>query len=225
MIGNAWWMHLIWVLGAGVVGFGITAIFAGLLRLKRGWLVLAYAVIGGAFLYAYFDWSEIDLVDSVRQHWLMGVAGAVVVGFVTVRNVLSQPRSPRSQGGRLILDLLWFGLVYGALDGILLSVMPFLASWQAFSELGWLGSGAGTVAAALVGLLGSSYVATTYHLGYPEFRGREVALPILGNAIMTLGTILTRNPLTAALSHVAMHMAAVVHGMEATVQLPPHYDA
>ena len=66
-------------------------------------------------------------------------------------------------------------------------------------------------------------MAGAYHLGYPEFRGSEVALPILGNDIMSLGTILTANPLTAALSHAAMHVAAVLHGMEATIQLPPHY--
>jgi hypothetical protein len=48
-------------------------------------------------------------------------------------------------------------------------------------------------------------------------------MPILGNAIMSLGYILTRNPLSAALSHAAMHIAAVLHGMEATTQLPPHY--
>jgi hypothetical protein len=74
-----------------------------------------------------------------------------------------------------------------------------------------------------VGLLGSSFVAAAYHLGYPEFRGSEVVMPILGNDIMSLGTILTGNPLTAALSHAAMHVAAVLHGMEATIQLPPHY--
>jgi hypothetical protein len=101
--------------------------------------------------------------------------------------------------------------------------MPLLAIWRAFSDLGWVGSWLGTVGAAVVGLLASTYVAAAYHLGYPEFRGSEVAFPILGNDIISLGYILTRNPLTAALSHAAMHVAAVLHGREATIQLPPHY--
>jgi hypothetical protein len=101
--------------------------------------------------------------------------------------------------------------------------MPLLATWQAFSELGWLSSWAGAVGAALVGLLASTYVTTTYHRGYPEFRGAAIGMPILGNELMSLGMILTRNPLTAAMSHAVMHVAAVLHGMEATIQLPPHY--
>jgi hypothetical protein len=216
-------MYLLWVLAAGVVGFGISAVFAGWLRLKRGWVVLAYASIAGAFLYAYFGWSQIRLVAALRERWLLGLTGAVVVGFLMVRNVLSQPSSPRSEGAQLIFDLLWHGVVYGVLDGVFLSVMPLLASWQAFSELGWMGSWLGAVGAAVVGLLASSYVTAAYHLGYPEFRGSGVIMPVLGNDIMSLGTILTQNPLSAALSHAAMHVAAVLHGMEATVQLPPHY--
>jgi len=223
MIGNEWWIHLLWVLVAGGVGFGITAVFSGWLKLKRAWLVLAYALIAGTFLYTYFRWGQIDLLEELRQRWFLGLAGAVIVGFLMVRNVMSQTSSPRSEGSQLIFDLLWFGVIYGVLDGVFLSVMPLLASWQAFSELGWMGSWLGTVGASLVGLLASSYVTTAYHLGYPEFRGSEVAMPVIGNDIMSLGYILTRNPLSATLSHAAMHVAAVLHGMEATIQLPPHY--
>lgn len=223
MISNEWWMHLLWVFAAGVVGFGITAAFAGWLKLKRGWLVLVYLSIAGAFLIAYFSWSEIDLVEELRQCWLLGVAGAIVVGFIAARNVALQPSTPRSHGGRFAFDLLWCGVVYGVLDGVFLSVMPVLATWQAFSLLGWTGSWAGGLGAALVGLLASTYVTTAYHVGYPEFRGLEVGMPILGNDLMSLGMILTRNPLTAMLSHPAMHVAAVIRGMEGTIQLPPHY--
>jgi hypothetical protein len=40
---------------------------------------------------------------------------------------------------------------------------------------------------------------------------------------MTLGYILTANPLTAVLAHVAMHVSAVLHGFTTAVQLPPHF--
>lgn len=223
MTSNDWWMHLLWVFGAGVLGFSITAVCAGWLKMERRWLVLVYALIASAFLTAYFRWSQIDLVGESCQSWLLGLAGAVVVGFLVVRNVFSQPSSPRSEGAQLAFDLVWSGVVYGVLDGVFLSVMPLLASRQAFADLGFSGGWVGTVGAALAGLLASSYVTTAYHLGYPEFRGSEVFLPILGNDIMSLGLILTRNPLTAALSHGAMHVAAVLQGMETTVQLPPHY--
>jgi hypothetical protein len=223
MISSDWWMHLFWILAAGIVGFGITAVFAGRLKLERRWLVLVYLSIAGAFLIAYFGWSEIDLVEELRQRWLLGLAGAVVVGFIAARNVALQPATSRSHGLGFAFDLLWCGVVYGVLDGVFLSVMPVLATWEAFSLLGWMGSWVGSLGAGLVGLLASTYVTTAYHVGYPEFRGSEVGMPILGNDLMSLGMILTRNPLTAMLSHAAMHIAAVIRGMEGTIQLPPHY--
>jgi hypothetical protein len=61
--------------------------------LKRGWRVLVYASIVGGFLCAYFAWSQIDLIEALRQHWPLGLAGPVVVGFLMVRNVVSQPVS------------------------------------------------------------------------------------------------------------------------------------
>lgn len=133
---DSWWMHGLWVIATGAVGFGITALAAGRLKLRRRWVVLVYAVIGGAFLSAYFAWAEIDLVKELRQRWPLGLAGAVIVGFSMVRNVASQPASPRSEGAQLVYELLWCG----------------------------------------------------------------------------------------GLSHAAMHIAAVLHGMETTIQLPPHLD-
>jgi len=46
---------------------------------------------------------------------------------------------------------------------------------------------------------------------------------VVGNAIITSSYFLTGSPLAAILSHVAMHVTAVLHGMETTLQLPPHY--
>jgi hypothetical protein len=40
--------------------------------------------------------------------------------------------------------------------------------------------------------------------------------------VMSIAYIASRNPLAAVLSHVAMHVAAVLHGIDSTVQLPPH---
>ena len=220
---TTWWMHLVWILAAGVLGFGITAVAAGWLKLARSWVVLIYGSVAGAFLYAYFAWSGIQLLAACRQGWPWGLLGAAVVGFIAARNVSRQSRSARACGGQLVFDLLWPGLVYGIMDGLFLSVMPLLATQRAFSLLGWPGAGWGTVSTAVAGLLASTYVTTAYHLGYPEFRGREVGMPILGNDLMTLGMILTGNSLAATVSHAVMHVAAVIHGMEGTIQLPPHY--
>ena len=61
------------------------------------------------------------------------------------------------------------------------------------------------------------------HLGYAEFQGPALGWVVVGNAIITSSYLLTGSPLAAILSHVAMHVAAVLHGMETMLQLPPHY--
>ena len=43
------------------------------------------------------------------------------------------------------------------------------------------------------------------------------------NAIITSSYLLTGSPLATILSHVAMHVAAVLHGIKTTLQLQPHY--
>ena len=61
-----------------------------------------------------------------------------------------------------------------------------------------------------------------YHLGYTEFQGAAIVSAVIGNAIITLTYLLTGSPLAAVATHIIMHMAAVLHGMATTLQVPPH---
>ena len=63
-----------------------------------------------------------------------------------------------------------------------------------------------------------------YHLGYTEFQSVAIISAMVGNAIITLTYLLTGSPLAAVATHVIMHMAAVLHGMETTLQVPPRYS-
>jgi membrane protease YdiL (CAAX protease family) len=72
-------------------------------------------------------------------------------------------------------------------------------------------------------MLVSIAVFVVYHLGFPEFRGVAVAGPIVAGVFFGTAYLTTRNPLVPILAHVAMHVAAVLHGPAGTAQLPPHY--
>jgi hypothetical protein len=76
--------------------------------------------------------------------------------------------------------------------------------------------------AAVIALAASLLVTTAYHWGFAEFRGPAIVQPLMGDALITLGYLLTANPVTPVAAHVA-HIAAVLHGPETTVQLPPHH--
>jgi hypothetical protein len=65
-------------------------------------------------------------------------------------------------------------------------------------------------------------VTSAYHLGYPDFQGPKLAQANLGNAIATLPTLLSGNPLASPLAHALLHIAAVVHDPQSELFLPPH---
>lgn len=204
-----------WLAGAVVGGFAVPAVFAGLLHLSRNVFLLPFGAAAVAFLYAYFRSSGVDLMAYFRRRPGPGVVGAAIAGALVVSNVLSQPPSSALAGWDLIAAVLWPGLFYGALDALLLSVMPVMAVSLALERPG--------IASAAAALAASMAVTAAYHFGYPEFRGPQVMGPVIGNAILTTSYLATRSPLSPALAHIAMHVAAVLHGMETTIQLPPHY--
>ena len=206
-----------WTLAAGIVGLLSSAVFASGLRLHRDWFVAAHAVatVGVVAVYLHFTGAR---AGAVLTRWPNGIVVGLIAGGILVRGVLLQPASADTtfSGGAVV----WLGIVYGTLDALLLNVVPVhrLESTMAVSagrREAWGMRGAA---------LGLSLVATAlYHLGFAEFRGPALIDPLVGNAIITASYLISRSPCAAILSHVAMHVAAVVHGMDTTVQLPPHY--
>jgi hypothetical protein len=67
---RVWKAQVAWVLCAGALGFAEAAFFSGLLRMPRYWFLVAYVVVTGAFLYAYFRSSGIDFGRYLRRRWI-----------------------------------------------------------------------------------------------------------------------------------------------------------
>jgi hypothetical protein len=219
----AWWQELLWVGIAAVATFAVTTVFSGVLEMSRGWFVLVYAVVALPIVIDYVIWSGINLRALFVHNWRWGVAGAVVISTFLVMSVQRQDASARPERLRLIWDLAWLGVVYGLVDALILTVLPVLATWRALSARGWTGSLAGKAGVSALAVAASLFLATVYHLGYTEYRDGDIVNPVIGNGIMSIGYVLTSNPITAVASHIAMHITAVLHGAETTVQLPPHY--
>jgi hypothetical protein len=220
---HAWWHELLWVGAAAVVGFALTATAAGILELSRSWIVLAHGLVTIPLAVAYVHWSGTDVPALFRHHTKLGVGGGVIVGAFVVMAVLAEDATTRPDGLRLIWDLAWLGVAYGFLDALLLNVLPVLAVWRAFELRGWTQQWRGLVVTGVTAVAGSLLVTAAYHLGYPEFRDSDLGNPLFGNTVLSVGYVLTNNPLTAFISHIAMHVAAVWQGAEGVQQLPPHY--
>lgn len=214
--------QLTWVAAAAAVGFGCSAIFSGLLHWQRRAFLVPYLLSVGLLGFAYLRANRLDAMRLARHRWRQGLAGAVVLAAFGIGTVLAQPASAIAQGWRLAFDLGWSGILYGVADSVLLSVIPMLAGWKLARELGWAEGKRGAVLGRAVGIAASLAVTAAYHLGFPEYQGPQVVGAMFGNGILTLGYALTGSPLAPVLSHVVMHVAALLRGPATMSQLPPH---
>jgi hypothetical protein len=215
-------LNLIWILVASIIGFALAFTFAGLLKLERNIYLLFYIPVSIGLFCAFMISNQISVVETITHNLLPGLAGAVVAAGFVIKNVVSQPSSERNKGLALLTDIIWPGFAYGLTDALLLSVLPILAikSMFAGTEL----STAGKVGFGVAAFTASLFITVIYHLGYPEFRGKKIIWPAIGNGVLSLAFILTMNPLAAILPHIGMHIAAMLHGRETTGQVPPHYE-
>lgn len=105
-------------------------------------------------------------------------------------------------------------------DGALLSSFPWLVAWRAFD--GESSSFARRVAISLLALGSALLVTSAYHCGYRDSRGPKLAQANLGNAIASLPTLLSLNPVASPIAHAILHVTAVTHNPQSDLFLPPH---
>jgi hypothetical protein len=152
------------VIGASLLGFGISLLFYDWLKLSRRVFLIPYVAMSSTFLFWFFRTNDIDWVHLFFENWMWGVIVGVVIGAFLVNNVRSQPASRKTTGGELALDIAWLGLAYGFIDVLFLNIMPVMAVWNGFSQVGQAGSWLGKFGVGLLGLLASLLVTSTYHL-------------------------------------------------------------
>lgn len=215
---------IIWILIASLLGFIVAAIFAGWLKLRRNVYLLIYIPLVAVLFTAFIISNNINIKEILVTNWAWGLLGAAIAGGFVIRNVVSQPSSERQHRFQLVADILWPGFTYGLIDSLLLSVLPVLAVKLAITDAALLNSWIGKIGFIAICLFASFFATTAYHWGYPEFRSRKIIWPNIGNGVLTLAYLLTMNPLAAILPHIAMHIAAMIHGPKTTGQVPPHYD-
>jgi hypothetical protein len=218
------WSSVGWIIAASGIGFAISAFFAGRMKLSRHRFLIPYVSITGIFLFSFVILNDIDIGSIFAEHWAWGILAGGLLSIYLIKTVRAQPATRQSYGAELIVDMAWAGLAYGMVDALFLNIMPVLAVWIGATQFAWATTLAGKIGVGCMALIASLLVTLTYHLGYPEFRNKRVAMVLLGNSLITLAFLLSGNPLGSLISHTAMHLAAVLQGPETTIQLPPHYQ-
>ncbi len=216
---DSWATQLRWLAAAAGIGFAIPFLGSSVLGLQHDlYLGIYFITVLGLFA-AYSYATGLDLRGTVGRQWKLGVLLGIVVGAVLVRNVLSESATPRPHGAYYVFELIWRGGIYGAVDALLLTVLPCLVVYRA------LGSRLGTWSRRLA-YFGASLalvVAMTaiYHLGYTQYRQDGVRAPETGNTIISVPMLLSTNPIGSIADHMAMHISAVTRTYETDVRLPP----
>lgn len=211
----------LWIAGASVGSFLVSAVFSGYLKWPRRIFLFPYIILSALLLVIFFKSYQIN-AEFWIHNWFIGLFAFILIGALLVKNVWSQPDTRKKGDNKLFTDILWLGLAYGVTDGLLLNVMPVIAANGIFKLNPDPYTGE-KIILGIAGIAASLAVTLFYHLGYHEFRNKCVLKVLLGNALITLTFVISGNPLAAVLSHATMHIAAVLRGPDTTIQLPPHY--
>jgi hypothetical protein len=216
---DSWATQLRWFAAACLVGFAVPFLGSSILGLQHDVYLAFYFVVVLAGLGAYVVTTGLDVGATLRRRWKLGTALGVVFGVVLVRNVLAAEATPHPHGAYYVFELVWRGGIYGAVDALLLTVLPCLVVYRALG--GSLPTTRRRIAyfAASLGLVVT--ITAVYHLGFSQYRQDGVGAPETGNTIISLPMLLSTNPIGSVADHMAMHIAAVARTYETDVRLPP----
>jgi len=212
--------HLKWILLGVLVGFGASFVFGDLITLPLDLYYLIYFGIVVAFFTIYIKKTQLNLKEWFSRRWVWGILLGLVFGALMVQNVLSRPVTEKFTGPYLAWLIFWRGLIYGAIDGLLLSVFPWMVTWRAFDvEKKPLGK---KIAFGFLAWLFILVLTTAYHLGYADFRSKKMIQPNIGNTIISVPTLVSGNPIGSPMVHAIMHITAIIHSPKTELFLPPH---
>lgn len=212
-----------WIGGGLVLSFLVPFVFADRLEINRDLYYGIYAASVLAFLWLWTRSTHLWVPQLIRHRWVLGAALGVVFGAVIALLVTrAVDGGPHPNGIDFAAALIWRGVVYGAIDGLLLSVFPIIAVFTAFRDGRLRGSLSGTLVVGVVALLASLAITTSYHLGYSDFRSQKVTKTLIGLTVSGTPTLITLSPLGAPIAHISQHITALEHDYEGDLFLPPH---
>ena len=215
--------HWEWLAMGITVSFLVPFVLADRLELQRD---VYYGLYGLSVVALFTAWAR-DTGQSLREmcarRWRLTLALGVLFAAFSVAIALTAEDSSTGPGGlEFVGALLWRGLMYGAIDGLLLSAFPILVVFAALTGSRLRARRGGLVAVGAIAMVASLLVTATYHAGYSDFRSSKLRKPVTGDLVWSVPTLATLNPIGAPIAHVGLHVTAVSHSYDTDLFLPPH---
>jgi len=215
-----------WLVGGLVLAFGVPFVLADLADLQRDLYYALYVAAVFTFVGLWARRTQQPLRAFLTRRWRWAVPLGALAGVVLMFTVLLEPSTPHPHGLTFVGAILWRGIVYGAADGVLLSVFPIFAVFGLFASKPLRERSKKAVAGiGALALVVSLLFTAVYHVGYPDFRGSKVKRPLTGDVMWSVPTLVTLSPLGTPIAHIATHVTAVVHSYDTDLFLPPHKQA
>jgi hypothetical protein len=215
--------HWFWLAGGLALAFAVPFLLSDVLSVERDVYYGMYAAVVFGFFALWLRLAVDAPLATLTHNWRAGVLLGIAFGAVVSAIVLAERATAHPHGLRFVGAVLWRGIVYGAADGVLLSVFPILAVFAVFASRPLRERRRrARIAIGALALAVSLLFTTVYHLGYPDFRGSKVRKPLIGDVAWSAPTLLTLSPIGAPIAHIALHVTAVVHSYETNTFLPPH---
>ena len=221
-IAVSWTAAVVWLAVVVAAGFLVSWLATDVRETAHRPYIALLTVVTLALAGAYLALTGLDVMETLAHNAGWGVVGGIVVALPVSAGIVRMPghRVP-AEAGRRAGTLGWEGAVYGIAEGVLLSALPALIVWHAADTAGWTGGWGGRLAAGVLALAASLLVIAVHHLGYWDYRGRQVLPVLLGCGLLTIAFLVTGSVLAPVIGHIAMHVAGLWHGIE----LPPHRHA
>lgn len=212
--------QLVWIVIAVIVGFIVPLLFGNNKTIPIDLYYLIYFIAVSTLFFVYTKQTNLNFGKFLSTNLAIGIVLGLIFAGIMAKNVFSRPETAQLTGSLLAWALLWRGLVYGVIDGLFLSVFPWIVTWRAFNvdrrpfieKVGF----------SLLAWIFILIITTTYHAGYKDFRSKKLIQPNIGNTLISIPTLISGNPVAAPIAHAGMHISAVMYSPETDLFLPPH---
>jgi len=206
-----------------LVAFAAPYVLADVFEIDRDLFYGLYAAVVIALFAVWSRSTGYDLIAAAKRRWLAALLLGLACAGVLVAMVLrTEEATTRPDGLELVAAVAWRGVVYGIADGLLLSVFPILVVFAALAGTRLDRRRSGKIAIGAIALVASLAMTGIYHAGYSDFRSEKMRKPLAGDAIWSVPTLITLNPIGSPIAHVGLHTSAVLHSYETDTFLPPH---
>jgi hypothetical protein len=207
-----------WFAAGSALMFAVSFIGADVIEAHHDVYYLAYFTIALTFLASFVAHMGLDWRASLRANLGWSLAVGALMGAALIKNVLGDASTVHPSSAYYVFELAWRGVAYGAVDALVLFVFPAVVASMVVGDRHGMRR---KIAFAALTFALSFGITATYHMGYGQFRGSDLAKPEVGALIANVPAALTGNPAGAVLAHSAFHLTANVHTYRSGIYLPP----